>query len=195
MSTTRKASGFTIIEVMIVLVIAGLILLIILIAVPSLQRNARNTTRKEDAAGLSAALANFINNNGRLLPDSLKSDNGDATIVDIASSTNLNNYETSARMGYYNHSLGAQNSWGDNADNIFIDQTVPVAALVTPVVAPANAGGLNYAKLSTENVGIVVGETCNDTGNGPGILNQQAIAVFYVVENGDTDGNLACITQ
>ena len=37
----RKESGFTIVEVMIVLAIAGLILAIVFIAVPALQRNAR----------------------------------------------------------------------------------------------------------------------------------------------------------
>jgi prepilin-type N-terminal cleavage/methylation domain-containing protein len=41
--------GFTIIEVMIVLAIAGLILMIVFLAVPALERTARNTQRKHDA--------------------------------------------------------------------------------------------------------------------------------------------------
>jgi len=49
----KRTEGFTIIEVLIVLAIAGLILLIVFIAVPALQRNARNTQRKNDIAGLS----------------------------------------------------------------------------------------------------------------------------------------------
>ncbi len=62
----RKADkGFTIIEVMIVLAIAGLIMLIVFLAVPALQRNSRNTNRRSDAARISSAVANFIaNNNG-----------------------------------------------------------------------------------------------------------------------------------
>src|SRR5258708_36141034 len=52
---SKSQKGFTIIEVMIVLVIAGLILLIVFLAVPALQRNARNTHRKSDIAGLLAA--------------------------------------------------------------------------------------------------------------------------------------------
>jgi prepilin-type N-terminal cleavage/methylation domain-containing protein len=39
----RYRTGFTIIEVMIVLAIAGLILLIVFLAVPALEREARNT--------------------------------------------------------------------------------------------------------------------------------------------------------
>ena len=48
--------GFTIIEVLIVLAIAGLILLIVFMAVPALQRNSRNTQRNNDAASLGGAV-------------------------------------------------------------------------------------------------------------------------------------------
>ena len=44
----KRNQGFTIIEVMIVLAIAGLIMLIVFLAVPALQRNQRNTARKQD---------------------------------------------------------------------------------------------------------------------------------------------------
>ena len=48
LSKLKKSNqGFTIIEVMIVLAIAGLILLIVFLAVPALQRNGRNTTKKQ----------------------------------------------------------------------------------------------------------------------------------------------------
>ncbi len=64
---TMKEDGFTIIEVMIVLAIAGLIMLIVFLAVPALQRNARNTTRQNDAARMAAAVNECItNNNGRV---------------------------------------------------------------------------------------------------------------------------------
>src|ERR1700757_761782 len=55
--------GFTIIEVMIVLAIAGLILLIVLLAVPALQRNSRNTAIKNDASALAAAVTEYSSNN------------------------------------------------------------------------------------------------------------------------------------
>ena len=44
-----RSEGFTIIEVMIVLAIAAMILLVVLLAVPALQRNSRNTAVKTDA--------------------------------------------------------------------------------------------------------------------------------------------------
>lgn len=63
----KRTEGFTIIEVMIVLAIAGLIMLIVFLAVPALQRNARNTQRRNDAGHLSALISEYVaNNNGKL---------------------------------------------------------------------------------------------------------------------------------
>jgi prepilin-type N-terminal cleavage/methylation domain-containing protein len=63
-----KQEGFTIIEVMIVLAIAGLIILIVLLAVPALQRNGRNTAIKNDASAIAAAVSEFKSNNEGRLP-------------------------------------------------------------------------------------------------------------------------------
>lgn len=60
--------GFTIIEVLIVMAIAGLILLIVFLAVPALQRNSRNTQRKNDVAALLGSISEFASNNNGALP-------------------------------------------------------------------------------------------------------------------------------
>src|SRR4030095_14053868 len=54
--------GFTIIEVLIVLAIAGLIMLIVFLAVPALQRNSRNNARNNDAAKIAAAITECLSN-------------------------------------------------------------------------------------------------------------------------------------
>ncbi|MDZ7786409.1 MAG: type II secretion system protein [Candidatus Saccharibacteria bacterium] len=59
----KQTSGFTIVEVLIVLAIAGLILLIVFLAVPALQRNARNNQRKNDARLLHTAVAECLTYN------------------------------------------------------------------------------------------------------------------------------------
>ena len=64
----KTNSGFTIIEVLIVLAIAGLILLIVFLAVPALQRNSRNTQRRNDAANYLAAVNEWTNNNNGKVP-------------------------------------------------------------------------------------------------------------------------------
>ena len=59
----KKQEGFTIIEVLIVLAIAGLIILIVFLAVPALQRNSRNTQRSNDVSRALGAAQEVLNNN------------------------------------------------------------------------------------------------------------------------------------
>ena len=66
-NNTNTKQGFTIIEVVLVLAIAGLIFLMVFIAWPALQRSQRDTQRRNDYSMLSTAISNFAtNNNGKL---------------------------------------------------------------------------------------------------------------------------------
>ena len=58
----KDQKGFTIIEVLIVLAIAGLIMLIVFIAVPQLQRNQRNSARNNDANLITSAISECLTN-------------------------------------------------------------------------------------------------------------------------------------
>lgn len=80
----RKSDGFTIIEVMIVLAIAGLIILIVLFAVPALQRNSRNTAIKNDASAVASAVSEFKSNNDGANPASI-SGTGTVTVAGTGS--------------------------------------------------------------------------------------------------------------
>lgn len=63
---TKRDEGFTIIEVLIVLAIAGLIMLIVFLAVPALQRNSRNTQRTNDASLIGGSVGECLaNKNGQ----------------------------------------------------------------------------------------------------------------------------------
>lgn len=66
----KDKKGFTIIEVLIVLAIAGLIMLIVFLAVPALQRNSRNTQRKNDVSAILGATSEYISNNAGKFPGS-----------------------------------------------------------------------------------------------------------------------------
>lgn len=81
----HKQEGFTIIEVLIVLAIAGLILLIVFLAVPALQRNARDTSRKNDISRILGATQEVVNNH-----------NGDVTSLTTANIT-----AAAGSLGYY----------------------------------------------------------------------------------------------
>lgn len=65
---SQNNKGFTIIEVVLVLAIAGLIFLMVFIALPALQRNQRDMQRKNDLNRvLTAANSYMANNKGQAL--------------------------------------------------------------------------------------------------------------------------------
>ncbi|MBQ8996489.1 type II secretion system protein [Candidatus Saccharibacteria bacterium] len=66
--STKSKSGFTIIEVVLVLAIAGLIFLMVFIALPNMQRSQRDTQRRNDYSALSANITQYITNNNGSLP-------------------------------------------------------------------------------------------------------------------------------
>ena len=70
MNTQQKTKGFTIIEVVLVLAIAGLIFLMVFTALPALQRSQRDTARKQDLSVVSTAVTNYLSNNRSTFPNS-----------------------------------------------------------------------------------------------------------------------------
>lgn len=61
----NKKKGFTIIEVSLVLAIAGLIMLLVFIALPGLQRSQRDSRRKDDIMKLADSIKKYQSNNNR----------------------------------------------------------------------------------------------------------------------------------
>ena len=68
MNTKQKEKGFTIIEVVLVLAIAGLIFMMVFIALPALQRSQRDTQRKNDLSRAQTAVTSYASNNRGSLP-------------------------------------------------------------------------------------------------------------------------------
>ena len=66
--TRREQGGFTIIEVLIVLAIAGLIMVVVFLAVPNLQKSQRNNARDTDANNLLQSVSQYIGNANGVLP-------------------------------------------------------------------------------------------------------------------------------
>ena len=66
MTKNDNKKGFTIIEVVLVLAIAGLIFAMVFIALPALQRSQRDQSRKNDTSTVAAAINNWnsANRNG-----------------------------------------------------------------------------------------------------------------------------------
>ena len=196
----KRSQGFTIIEVLIVLAIAALILLIVFLAVPSLQRNARNTQRKSDVANMGSAISNFEGNNSGAIPTAQGYDTGDpATLLlyckggtpSVSGSltggnswttnnafgclTSNNNFD-SAKLGYYKP-----------ADNkVFFANSAASPTVAAP-------GSESAANISTNSVIIDLGYTCNSSSTGPGTASSRSVAVLYVSETSTGNGNLQCV--
>jgi len=62
-NNTNSKKGFTIIEVVLVLAIAGLIFLMVFVALPALQRSQRDTARRNDMSRVDTSLIQYQTNN------------------------------------------------------------------------------------------------------------------------------------
>lgn len=88
-ATYKQDKGFSIIEVVLVLAIVALIFIMIFIAWPALQRNQRDTARKNDASAVASAIGSYKGNR-----------NGDITALTAATLvpyiSSLSQYEVAA---------------------------------------------------------------------------------------------------
>jgi prepilin-type N-terminal cleavage/methylation domain-containing protein len=85
----KDNKGFTIIEVLIVLAIAGLILLVVFLAVPALQRNSRNTQLNSAVSSVLAGVTEYESNNNGALPTSVSTTSGTVTISGAGTPTTV----------------------------------------------------------------------------------------------------------
>ena len=166
-SADKKEAGFTIVEVMIVLAIAGLVLAIVFIAVPALQRNSRNTQRRSDLANFRAQVTTWTsNNNGKLPSDTATSD-----LESIVGSTG---------WGHYNGNE-------DEPALSVIDGTTVVAAAVSTVVGATRAVGPANITANSGEYTIIYGRDATDVNLATFTLpNRQEIHVW---------GEVACTLE
>ncbi len=76
---TRNESGFTIIEVVLVLAIAGLIFLVVFLALPALQRSQRDSQRRSDLGRFMSQLETYASNNSGNYPSVAAAEDESAT--------------------------------------------------------------------------------------------------------------------
>lgn len=122
--------GFTIIEVVLVLAIAGLIFMMVFIALPQLQRAQRDTQRRQDMADLQAAVTQFqTNNNGKIPGQGLVASklDGGANLPDTCPKDNTG--DACRLIKTYMHSAGeTENKFLDpdgEPYSLYINQTMP----------------------------------------------------------------------
>ena len=153
----NKSKGFTIIEVMIVLAIAGLIMLIVFLAVPALQRQARNTQRKNDAGNVASAISTWISNNNGALP-------GQTGVNGATCDSDLKSAINGVNLGYY------------KSGNVSCVTSMPSVC--------QTSGVCTTGYLSTENMFLLEGYICQ--GNTPQTTGAttRSYVLLYAVETG-----------
>ena len=87
----RAKEGFTIIEVIIVLVIGAVIMLAVFLVVPQLQRTQRNSRRQADARRVFSAGEQFAANNQGFYPTQSGAPSGTETACTTATALNATN--------------------------------------------------------------------------------------------------------
>ena len=115
MKKHKLYEGFTIIEVVLVLAIAGLIFLMVFLALPALQRSRRNEQRKRDMGEIAGAIQNYRSANKGKMPESfenikpyirhdMRDPDGDEYSIEIdkyATYGNMDKKTRKSQFGYY----------------------------------------------------------------------------------------------
>ena len=87
MNKLKSKKAFSIIEVVLVLAVAGLIMLAMFIAIPAMQRSKRNTQRKDDMARIMKAVTSYQGNHNGKAPVYFRSGTGECSDINSAKST------------------------------------------------------------------------------------------------------------
>ncbi|MCY3804794.1 MAG: type II secretion system protein, partial [Candidatus Saccharibacteria bacterium] len=177
------------VEVMIVLAIAGLILAVVFIAVPALQKNSRDTQRKTDIGAIRGAVATYTSNNRGVLPD-------DATKLSTVLANVDQSFYTDDSASGFAINTGSQAPFKvyiEKRDDVVATDSLPEVDTVHIIVG---------AKCATRGITAIDGSPTGASGAtdveeyavDAGTLTETATlrgyAIVYQLEN--SDGKLTC---
>ncbi|HMM61938.1 MAG TPA: type II secretion system protein [Candidatus Saccharibacteria bacterium] len=155
MNVQQKEKGFTIIEVVLVLAIAGLIFLMVFIALPALQRSQRDSQRKNDLSRAQTALTNYSSVNRGNIPDP-------------STDTNLQSFTSTFLKA-------SGDSFADPSGNDYIwDTKTSVVGTALPAEFNANSPKIYYTKSAK----------CTDNGAITASAGSRIAAMQMVLEGG-----------
>ena len=175
---SEKPAGFTIVETMFVLAIAGIILLLVFEAIPALSRSSRNNNRKQDVATILAAISQYELNNGGTFPS-----NCGSLFQPLCGAS------TSEPLYYVNHDSSLSYYEDTVVNNVVItaqSRSFPPIAVNIPPVSGSNALNeveiYNYEKCDPNTPGgaVIAGAGYND------------IVALYALEAGNGGRTTEC---
>lgn len=165
MKKGEKRSGFTIIEVSLVLAIAGLIFLMVFIALPQLQRSQRDSRRRDDILSFLETVKKYQTNNRGALPKLVGT-------VDIVRGK-TDNAPENTWQGFYNKYTA----------DPFVDPDGTVYALSAQKCVDNGSGNCNYTEPEyvDHSLYIFMQATCNGE-KAVTTSNPRNVAVVYKLE-------------
>ena len=176
----QQKTGFTIIEVVLVLAIAGLIFLMVFVALPALQRSQRDTQRRNDMSRVDTSLVQYQTNHSNQSPNLPNA--GKWT-----GSTSFTNCSSSTACEFIRDYMNTGSSENDGKPNNFEDpQGMPYSMVITgnwATAANVKSESLGTSKIATNADGYY---TIQDN-NG----NAFDAHVIYVIPGGRCIGDAA----
>ena len=187
----KMKKGFTIIEVVLVLAIAGLIFLMVFIALPALQRSQKDSQRQNDYSLLSSSITSYSSNNGGRLYKLAGATSATANASKV--------YNAKQTSRYINKNGGdASDPYAVDPDGkeyqMKVFSTFAAWANAQPTIK--TTGGSYNGGIGTVDVFVVIGADCSGTntngGNQPAkVSSYRAFAIYAPVEGGSGTYGLA----
>jgi prepilin-type N-terminal cleavage/methylation domain-containing protein len=170
----QKQKGFTIVELMIVLVIAGVIMSLVFLAVPALQRNSRSTQKRNHIAAIAATLNQYYTT----YPNSYE----DAICQSIAM---YPGFDGNYPKGFYKEK------------DIHYSINGTQACIPIPPGGSLPDPGETIPNITKENqFGIAIGARCHKdaTGNldGDAVGSIKGVVILFSIENGTASTSKQC---
>lgn len=177
--STASNKGFTIIEVVLVLGIAGLIFLMIFIALPTLQRNSRDARRRDDVIAFTEALKKYQINNRGSLPTTADSGLETVNTSNVYTNTSV---KANTWSGFYRDYL--PNPFKDpSGDTYGLSVAKCNASASGSCTGSASSALSNLASGTNHSIYVIVQASCQGE-SVVGSSNPRRASVLYKLEGG-----------
>ena len=181
---SKNNKGFTINEVVLVLAIAGLIFLMVFIALPALQRSQRNTQREDDLSRILTAANDYQTNNNGKSPWEAGSTNTNFVKRYVDETCN-----TGVSDGTQYTCSGDQFRDPDGENYAMVGEGTMGKSSVAGVKTLTSYSLTDDFKTNAHKFHAVTYASCGDEGEAVKGTGNRQYAVFYVLEGGAVSCN------
>lgn len=178
-----EKKGFTIIEVSLVLAIAGLIFMMIFIALPALRRTQRDSARRDDIMVFLRRIKDFQTNNRGALPTP-----GDNAVTTITWGSNTESAQPTTWAGFFRDYMGENFIDPDGVHYNLVVARCGATVVDAECVADGlpNLNSLSELAFPNDYKIIVVTQSACEGEKAVRVANPRRVAVLYRLEGAGT---------